>query len=96
MTVGERIQRARKARGWTQAYLAQIAKVSKNYVAKIEADTRPADTVCGRRIAAMLGLKPAEVFAPDVVTLDIAIKELVKLGGCDRAVARLREMRGAA
>lgn len=96
MTVGERIQRARKARGWTQAYLAQIAKVTTNYVAKIEAGTRPADTASGRRIAAMLGLKPVEVFEPDAATLDIAIRELVKLGGCDRAVARLREMRGAA
>jgi ribosome-binding protein aMBF1 (putative translation factor) len=35
-TVGEAIRRARRERGWTQAALAERARLSPNYVARLE------------------------------------------------------------
>ncbi|HEY8075143.1 MAG TPA: helix-turn-helix transcriptional regulator [Labilithrix sp.] len=35
-TVGDAIRRARQERGWTQAVLADTAKLSPNYIARLE------------------------------------------------------------
>ena len=57
-----RIRQLREAKGWTQADLAERARMSRSQLAMIEAETRPANTLRLNAIAAALGVVPEDLF----------------------------------
>ena len=58
-----KIKELRVARGWTQADLAEKAKMSRSQLAQIEAETRPANTLRLNAIASALKVRPEELFS---------------------------------
>lgn len=57
-----RIKALREARGWTQEHLADISRMSRSQLAMIERETRPANTLRLKAIAAAFGVAPDELF----------------------------------
>lgn len=57
-----RIKALREAKGWTQADIAERARMSRSQLAMIENETRPANTLRLNAIAAALGVDPSELF----------------------------------
>jgi len=64
--VGEGIRRARQEHGWTQAFLADQARLSPNYIARLERGELGPSLFVANRICE---------------ALDIALEELVSPGG---------------
>jgi transcriptional regulator with XRE-family HTH domain len=61
-----RIRALRESRGWTQADLAEKARMSRSQLAMIETEARPANTLRLNAIAAALGVEPQDLFdSPD-------------------------------
>ena len=61
-----RIKQLREQHGFTQAELAQRARMSRSQLAMIEAETRPANTLRLNAIAAALGVSTEDLFvSPD-------------------------------
>ncbi|NOY89821.1 MAG: helix-turn-helix domain-containing protein [Deltaproteobacteria bacterium] len=65
MTLGERIRRARKAKGWTQAELAEKAGFSQPYVSHVELGRVGFSDGVGKLVA-LLGLDPDEALGQQV------------------------------
>jgi transcriptional regulator with XRE-family HTH domain len=64
-TVGEGIRRARQERGWTQAFLAEQAGLSSNYVARLERGELGPSLFVANQICQALGIElEALVSAP--------------------------------
>lgn len=60
--VADRIKAAREARGWTRAYLADTAGVSKSYVSRLEAGAYPRPSLDRiSRIARALGMRVTDL-----------------------------------
>lgn len=57
-----RIKSLREARGWTQADLAEKARMSRSQLAMIENETRPANTLRLNAIAAALDVEAQDLF----------------------------------
>jgi transcriptional regulator with XRE-family HTH domain len=63
--VGESIRRARQEHGWTQAFLAEQARLSPNYVARLERGELGPSLFVANRICEALGIElEALVMAP--------------------------------
>ena len=78
--VGEGIRRARQEHGWTQAHLADQAKLSPNYIARLERGELGPSLFVANRICE---------------ALSIAIEELVgPLGGGSRKTTAKRRAAG--
>lgn len=58
---GSEVRRARKARGLTQAQLAEELGVSQGYVSLVESNGRPVSTQLANRLAAVLPVSPTSV-----------------------------------
>lgn len=57
-----RIKTLREEKGWTQADLAERARMSRSQLAMIENETRPANTLRLNAIAAALGVEAQDLF----------------------------------
>jgi putative transcriptional regulator len=55
-TLGQRIRQARQARGWSQAELAQRAKLTQAYLSYLEADEREPSLSIAARLSQELGI----------------------------------------
>lgn len=84
-----RIKELRQARGWTQADLADKARMSRSQLAMIEAETRPANTLRLNAIAAALGVDAQDLFDnPDAHLIEL----VRRMGHEDReALVRMAE-----
>jgi transcriptional regulator with XRE-family HTH domain len=56
LVVGEALRRARQARGWTQAQLAEAAGLSTNYVARLERGELGPSFFVANRLSTTLGI----------------------------------------
>lgn len=56
LLVGERIRSIRQARGWTQAELAEAARLSSNYVARLERGELGPSLYVASKLAEALGV----------------------------------------
>ena len=63
-TVGEAIRRSRQEHGWTQAFLAEQAGLSPNYVARLERGELGPSLFVASRICAALGIPIDSLVAP--------------------------------
>jgi transcriptional regulator with XRE-family HTH domain len=61
VSLGREIQRRRKAKGYSQEYLAELVDVSRNYIGFIERAERSASLMTLFKISRALGLHPAEL-----------------------------------
>lgn len=93
MTIGERIRAARKAKGLSQGELARLVGCSDCLISHIERGYSGLPRERREAFADALGLSIADLTPLDAATLDVAIGALVQIGGCDRAIVRLRELR---
>ncbi|MDB4942129.1 MAG: hypothetical protein JWP97_1663 [Labilithrix sp.] len=64
--VGDAIRRARQERGWTQAYLAEMARLSPNYIARLERGELGPSLFVANRIIEALGIDLAVLVGPPV------------------------------
>ena len=64
LVVGEGIRRARRAHGWTQALLATHARLSPNYVARLERGELGPSLFVANRICEALDIAVEELFGP--------------------------------
>ena len=62
--VGEAIRHARQERGWTQAYLAEMARLSPNYIARLERGELGPSLFVANRIVDALGIDLASLVGP--------------------------------
>lgn len=67
-TVGEAIRRARQEHGWTQAFLAEQAGLSPNYVARLERGELGPSLFVASRICDALGSEIDSLVAPPTGT----------------------------
>lgn len=72
-----RIKQLRIAMGWSQADLAERARMSRSQLAMIEAETRPANTLRLNAIAEALGVVPEALFESG--ELDATILDKMRL-----------------
>ena len=57
LNLGKKIRELRKARGWTQAQLANAANITPEYLSKIETGAKPASIITLRKIASALSME---------------------------------------
>lgn len=62
--VGEGIRRARQHHGWTQAFLADQARLSPNYIARLERGELGPSLFVANRICEALGIAIEELVGP--------------------------------
>src|SRR4051812_25965662 len=62
--VGEGIRRARQEHGWTQAFLADQAKLSPNYIARLERGELGPSLFVANRICEALSIPLEELVGP--------------------------------
>ena len=62
--VGEGIRRARQEHGWTQAHLADQARLSPNYIARLERGELGPSLFVANRICEALGIPLEELVGP--------------------------------
>jgi putative transcriptional regulator len=62
--VGEGIRRARQEHGWTQAHLADQAKLSPNYIARLERGELGPSLFVANRICEALGIPLEDLVGP--------------------------------
>lgn len=61
VSVGRRIRKARKAKGWTQEQLASAARIPQPHVCRLEQGKHAATDITIQRIADALGVPPGEL-----------------------------------
>lgn len=83
-TTGNRVKRAREAKGWTQERLAREANADRSQINQIEKDKRGLGQDVAERLARALGVEITDLLPPK--------DERVTLSQVDR---RLRELEGA-
>lgn len=62
--VGEGIRRARQEHGWTQAFLADQARLSPNYIARLERGELGPSLFVANRICEALGIPIEDLVGP--------------------------------
>lgn len=67
VTVGEAIRRARQEHGWTQAFLAEQAGLSPNYIARLERGELGPSLFVANRICEALSIDLDALVAPSGV-----------------------------
>ena len=72
--VGEAIRHARQERGWTQAYLAEMARLSPNYIARLERGELGPSLFVANRIVEALGIDLASLVGPTPSTAAMSRK----------------------
>lgn len=95
-TIGGRIRAARRRRGLSLRQVAEHLDVSIPFLSDVERNRRSVTLTRAAQLAIVLGIEATSIAPLDAATLDVAIADLAKLGGCDRAIARLNELRKAA
>lgn len=83
-TLGERVQRLRSARGWSQRQLGQRANTSGSYISQLEAGAPRPGARLLEQIASALGVPVAELLgeAQDATSEDALLRALaVRYGG---------------
>lgn len=93
IVIGERIRAARKARGLSVPEAAGRIGILPESLRAMETGKRRVGGFARVAVASVLGLSIADLTPLDAATLDVAIGALVQIGGCDRAIVRLRELR---
>lgn len=63
--MGLRIKELREGRGWSQALLADKARISRSQLSEIETERKPANTLRLSSIARALGVHVDELFTDD-------------------------------
>lgn len=78
----------------TLAQAAPRVGISVAYLSQVERGDAPMPLRRREAFAAVLGLPVADLTPLDPATLAVVAEQLTTLGGCDRAVAAVREMGG--
>jgi transcriptional regulator with XRE-family HTH domain len=65
-TVGDGIRKARQEHGWTQAFLADQARLSPNYIARLERGELGPSLFVANRICEALGIPLEDLVGPPV------------------------------
>lgn len=74
-TVGEGIRRARQEHGWTQAFLADQARLSPNYIARLERGELGPSLFVANRICEALAIPIEDLVGPPTGTTGGTIKK---------------------
>ncbi len=76
--VGQSLRRIRQEHGWTQAELAEAARLSSNYVARLERGELVPSFLVVHQLCAALGVQPNELLETSEEAKETAKRRLVR------------------